>query len=82
MIYQAFGYIGANPMRVIFALLAVVYLAIPAQAEDKKPPPKPGDIRGESLDDKHKDWIELRSGAKAGGTVQPTPTVPTRKTAK
>jgi hypothetical protein len=67
-------------MRALFALLAVVYLAIPAQAGDKKPPPNPGDIRGESTDDKHKDWIELRPGAKAGGTV--TPTVPTRKTAK
>ncbi len=66
-------------MRVLFALLTVVYLAIPAQAGDKKPPPVGG---GSSLNDKHKDWIELRPGAKAGATVNPTPVVPRSKTAK
>ena len=73
-------------MRVLFALFSVVYLAIPALADPKKPPPPKGNvfmelggIKGESTEKKHSEEI---MAPKAGGTVRPTPMAPAPKTAK
>jgi hypothetical protein len=55
-------------MRVLFALLAVVFFVIPAQAGDEKSQPKGNlGIKGESQDDHHKDEIHIES-AKSPGT--------------
>jgi hypothetical protein len=57
-------------MRVLFALLAVVFFVIPAQAGDDKSKSKGllvlDGIKGESQDDRHKDTIHIESAKSPG----------------
>jgi len=55
-------------MRVLFALLAIVFFVIPAQAGDNKSQSKGlldlDGIKGESQDDRHKIHIDAKSPGK------------------
>jgi hypothetical protein len=57
-------------MRVLFALLAVVFFGIPAQAGDDKSQSKGllnlGGIKGESQDARHKDGVHIESAKSPG----------------
>jgi hypothetical protein len=60
----------------LFATLLATAWSSPALADKKKPTSTFGDIKGESIDDHHKDWVEILSYDQGKRTTPNTTTRP------